>query len=106
MVTKDRATLEQFFVMDKTGAVRGSMLSWVINALLDCVNDGGYGANLIRAEAVNHTGMGIAPQQFGLFFPAIAATLQDVLGADFTPAMIDAWRTLLGDLDALVTAAP
>ena len=94
--------LEQFFVMDKTGAARGSMLSWVINALLDGGERGSYGDNLFRAEVVNHSGMGVEPHQFVLFFAALADTLKDLLAADWTPAIETAWRDKLEVLDALV----
>ena len=97
--------LEQFFVMDPTGAVRGSMLAWVINAILDYAGARSFGENLIRAEAVTHTGMGVAPEQFGLFFGAVADTLRELLGADWTAEIDQAWGMLLGELAGLVQRA-
>ena len=79
-----------------------SFPSWVINALLDGGERGSYGDNLFRAEVVNHSGMGVEPHQFVLFFAALADTLKDLLAADWTPAIETAWRDKLEVLDALV----
>jgi hypothetical protein len=39
---------------------------------------------------------------FGTFFGVIANTVREVLGADWTPEIAEAWRTLLADIDAFV----
>lgn len=104
---REHPELEQFFVMDRTGAARGSMLTWVINALLDSVGEDSFGENLIRAEMTNHSGMGVEREQFMLFFGILAITLQDVLGPNWTPDMGEAWQHLLADLERILsTPAP
>ena len=97
--------LEAVFVMDRTGAARGSMLAWVIKALLDFVGERQYGRNLIQAEAVNHVGLGVAPQQFRIFFGTLAQTLQEVLGPDWSAEMDAAWQHLLAELDECMSEA-
>lgn len=96
---REHPETEAFFIMDRTGAARGGMLAWVINALIDCVGEGHYGHNLIQAEAVNHQGLGVSPAQFRLFFATLAATLKDVLGEAWSEGMERDWADLLADLD-------
>jgi hemoglobin-like flavoprotein len=80
---------EALFVRDTTGAVRGEMLAMAFQCLLDL--DGGYEANLIRAERVNHEGFGVAPAAFADFFPVLMDTVRDVLGDDWTREIEAAW---------------
>lgn len=102
---RDHPDLEPMFVLDRTGAARGNMLAQVVAALLDSIEHGGYGENMIRAEAQNHAGMGVSPDQFASFFKVVAATLQDLLGPDWTADMSGAWSSLLAELDLIVAPA-
>jgi len=77
--------MEALFVRDTDGAVRGQMLRQVFETLLDYVGDRAYSANLIRCEVVNHENLGVPPEVFASFFRT-------------------AWRVLLGDIDALLSA--
>ncbi len=97
--------LEAFFVMDRDGAVRGSMLAWAIRALMDFGTDEQFGGNLIRAEAINHGGLGVTADKFVLFFAAIADSVCQVLGPEWTPAMARAWAELLAELSGIVEDA-
>lgn len=94
--------LEPLFVLDRTGSARGNMLAWVINALIDSLADGSYGENLIRAEAQNHSGIGVSPAQFSRFFGIIADTVKDLLGTDWSEDMAASWNRVLADLDHIV----
>lgn len=98
--------LEAMFVLDQTGAARGNMLSWVINALLDSLGESAYGENMIRTEALNHSGIGVTPEQFSRFFGIVADTLKDLLGADWSDDMAAAWRQVLLSLDRIIAPAP
>jgi hypothetical protein len=90
---------EALFVRDTTGAVRGEMLAVAFECLLDL--DGGYAANLIRAERVNHEGWGVTPAAFIRFFPIVMETCREVLGDDWTPAVDAAWRDALTRIEGL-----
>ena len=94
--------MEAEFWRDTTGAVRGEMLAVAFQCLLDL--DGGYGANLIRAERVNHEGFGVPPDAFRSFFPIVMETCRDVLGADWTLAMQQAWTARLHRIGELIAA--
>jgi len=90
--------MEPLFVRDKTGAVRGEMLTRVIEAVLDFIESRSYADHLIQCEVVTHEGYGVPREIFGTFFEALAATLQDLLGEDWTVAMDESWHQLLAEL--------
>jgi len=90
--------MKPLFVRDKTGAVRGEMLTRVIEAILDFIEARSYADHLIQCEVVTHEGYGVPREIFGTFFEALGATLRDLLGGDWTAAMDESWRQLLAEL--------
>lgn len=99
----DYPDMEALFVRDQDGSVRGEMLARVFEALLDFVDRRAYAAQMIQCEVITHEGYGVPPNVFPLFFVAVADTLKEVLGADWTPAMATAWRELLSQIDWYAT---
>lgn len=95
---------EELFVRDTTGAVRGEMLAVTFQCLLDVTGSGAYAANLIRAERVNHEGVGVPPAAFARFFPIVMETCRDLLGEAWTPRIDAAWAELLAELDAVIAS--
>jgi hemoglobin-like flavoprotein len=93
---------EALFVRDTTGAVRGEMLAVAFQCIFDVTATGAYAANLIRAERINHEGVGVAPEAFGRFFPIVMETCRDLAGDGWTPEMEAAWADLLVELDAVI----
>jgi hypothetical protein len=91
---------EALFVRDVSGAVRGEMLAVAFQCLLDL--DGSYGANLIRAERINHEGWGVTGEAFVRFFPILMETCREVLGGDWTPEVDAAWAAALARIEGLV----
>jgi hemoglobin-like flavoprotein len=91
------------FVRDKDDSVKGEMLARVIEAILDFVGERQYAATLIQCEVITHAGYDVPPDVFGTFFGVFAATLRDLLGAEWTPAVDQAWQRVLADLDYYVT---
>ena len=89
---------EALFIRDNGGLVRGQMFQVTMESLLDFLGDRSYGANLIQIERVNHQGLGVEPEMFDKFYPTVMATFKDVLGADWTPAMENAWTRVVGEL--------
>jgi hemoglobin-like flavoprotein len=102
---QERPDLESLFVMDTDGAVRGSMLSWVISVLSDYTGDRRYAENLIRAEAANHDAYGLPAGAFCLFFDVVARTIRDVIGREWSAEMDEDWKALLAELDGIVASA-
>jgi len=94
--------MAELFIGDKTGAARGEMLAMVFQTLLDFSEAGGFGANMIRAEIVNHENLGVPPKVFATFFATVMETLRDLLGPDWTPEVAAAWKDLLAGLDAAI----
>jgi hemoglobin-like flavoprotein len=96
---------EALFVRDTTGAVRGEMLAMAFQCILDVNGAGAYAANLIRAERVNHEGVGVPPEAFGQFFPIVMQTCRELAGENWTPQTDAAWASLLTELDAVIASA-
>ncbi len=90
------------FWRDGNGLIKGEMLARVIEAIFDFVGERKYADHLIQCEVVTHAGYDVPPQVFATFFGTVAATLQALLGADWSPEIDAAWRELLADLDFYV----
>ena len=74
------------------------MLTRAIEVIFDHIGPNAYAENFLRCEVVTHDGYGVPPDIFSKFFDVLAETLRDILGADWSPAMDQAWKTLLDDL--------
>ena len=96
--------VEPMFCLDTEGAVRGSMLSHVLRAILDLVGERHFGPSLITAEAMAHANYDVDPAVFAAFFPIIRDIVREVAGTSWTPAMEAAWADLLAETSQLVTA--
>lgn len=99
----EHPAMESLFWSDKTWAVRGEMLAKVFSAILDFVGERLYSQTLIQTEVVNHEGFDVPRNVFGVFFGTVAQTVREVIGADWTPAIDQAWTELLAELDYYVT---
>jgi hemoglobin-like flavoprotein len=95
---KESPTLEDLFVRDRDGSVRGQMFQVTIESLLDFLSDRSYGANLVQIERVNHEGLGVDPALFDRFYLTVMATFKDVLGADWTTDMEAVWTRAVREL--------
>lgn len=80
--------------------VRGEMLARAIEAILDLVGERAYAPFFIACEATTHAGYDVPPDLFLRFFRVVAASLRDLLGADWTPPMDAAWRKLIDEIEA------
>ena len=90
------------FWRDTSGAIKGEMLARVIEAILDFVGERQYAHRLIQCEVMTHAGYVVPPDVFATFFGVVAETLEDLLGAAWTPDIAVAWKRLLADLDFYV----
>ena len=91
--------MEQLFVRDTTGIVRGNMLTEAVTAMLDLVDRNVYGANFMRAEVVNHENLGVPREVFASFFRAIRDVFAELLGASWTKDIDAAWNEVLERID-------
>jgi hemoglobin-like flavoprotein len=99
----DHPEMEALFIRDKNDLVKGEMLARVIEAILDFAGARHYAATLIQCEVITHAGYDVPPEVFRVFFATVAAELREVLGADWTAPIDEAWRRLLEALDYYVT---
>ncbi len=95
--------MEALFWRDKSHAIKGEMLAKVFEAILDFVGERKYADHLIQCEVITHEGYDVPPEIFRTFFGTVAATVREIVGADWTREFEDAWQKLLRDLDYYVT---
>ena len=60
---------------------------------------------MIECEIVSHHGYGTPPELFKAFFRIIAETVRELIGADWSTDIADAWRMLLDQIDAVVASS-
>jgi hemoglobin-like flavoprotein len=83
--------------------VRGSMLALTIDAILDFAGERSGHFRMIECEVSSHDAYGTPHELFAAYFGVIAETLREIVGADWSPEMDEAWRGLLADLDRFIT---
>jgi hemoglobin-like flavoprotein len=93
---------EAMFRSEGSNLVRGSMLALAIDALLDFAGDRSGHFRMIECEVQSHDAYGTPRKLFGEFFGVIKDTMRELLGADWSPEIDQAWRVLLGELDGVV----
>src|SRR3979490_950421 len=93
---------EAMFRSEGSDLVKGSMLALTIDALLDFAGDRTGHFRLIECEISSHDAYGTPRKLFVAFFGVIADTMREILGADWSPEIEEAWRKLLTELDHVV----
>jgi hemoglobin-like flavoprotein len=94
---------EAMFRSEGSDLVRGSMLALTIDAILDFAGERTGNFRMIECEVSSHDAYGTSRNLFIAFFGVIAETLREILAADWSPEMEDAWRNLLREIDRVVT---
>ncbi|HEY1926671.1 MAG TPA: globin [Caulobacteraceae bacterium] len=97
--------MEALFWRDTTGSIKGEMLMRVFEAILDFIGPRRFADLMIGTEVVTHAGYDVPPDVFATFFGLVAEIVEEVCGPDWSPAMADAWRRTLADLDDYVVHA-
>lgn len=85
--------------------VKGSMLALTIEAILDFAGERSGKFRMIECELASHDAYGTPRQVFVAFFGVIAETLREVLRADWSPEIENAWQTLLREIEGVVAAS-
>ena len=85
--------------------VKGSMLAMTIESILDLAGERSGKFRMIACEVSSHDAYGTPRDLFVAFFGVIAATLREVLGADWSDEIDAAWRNLLGKIEGVVEAS-
>src|SRR5580700_3434642 len=82
--------------------VKGSMLALTIEAMMDFAGNRSGKFRMIECELVSHDAYGTPRDLFAGFFGVIAQTLRELLGADWSPEIDAAWRSLLIDIEDVI----
>ena len=99
---REHPEAETMFRREGGDLVRGSMLALTIDAIMDFAGDRSGSFRMIQCEVQSHDAYGTPRKLFGEFFGVIAETLRELLAADWSPEMTEAWRRLLRELDDVV----
>ncbi|MGX1164371.1 hemoglobin-like flavoprotein [Bradyrhizobium sp. USDA 372] len=95
---------QAMFRSDGGDLVKGSMLALTIEAILDFAGERRGHFRLIACELASHDAYGTPRELFVAFFAVIRDALRDLLGDEWTPAIAQAWDTLLAEIDAFAAA--
>jgi hemoglobin-like flavoprotein len=101
---REHPEAEAMFRSQTSELVKGSMLALTIDAILDFAGDRTGHFRMIQCEVQSHDAYGTPRKLFGEFFDVIADTLREILGADWSPKIDEAWRKLLAEIDQVVAA--
>jgi hemoglobin-like flavoprotein len=93
---------EAMFRTEGSALVKGSMLALTIDAILDFAGDRTGHFRMIECEVVSHDAYGTPRELFVAFFGVIADTVREILGADWSPEIDQAWRNLLDEIEGVV----
>jgi hemoglobin-like flavoprotein len=99
---REHPEAEPMFRSQGSDLVKGSMLALTIDAVLDFAGDRTGHFRLIECEVQSHDAYGTPRELFGAFFGVIAQTVREILGADWSSEMEDAWRRLLAEIDGVI----
>jgi hemoglobin-like flavoprotein len=102
---RDHPEAEAMFRRDGGDLVKGSMLGFTIDAILDFAGERRGHFRMIECEIVSHDAYGTPPELFNAFFGIIAETLRELLGADWSMEIEDAWRKLLSEIRDVVASS-
>jgi hemoglobin-like flavoprotein len=99
---REHPEAEPMFRSQGSDFVKGSMLALTIDAMLDFAGDRTGHFRLIECEVQSHDAYGTPRELFGAFFGVIVQTVREILGADWSPEMDNAWRRVLAEIDGVV----
>ena len=92
----------EMFRTEGSDLVKGSMLAFAIEAILDFAGDRAGKFRMIECEVSSHDDYGTSRELFFAFFGVIAYTLRDVLGSDWSGEIEKAWNRMLDDIKSIV----
>jgi hemoglobin-like flavoprotein len=100
---REHPEAEAMFRSQASELVKGSMLALTIDAILDFAGDRTGHFRMIQCEVQSHDAYGTPRKLFGEFFDVIADTVREMLGADWSPEIEEAWRKLPTEIEGLIT---
>ena len=94
--------MKALFWRDTNDSIKGEMLMRVFEAILDFIRARQFSDHMIQTEVITHAGYDVPPDVFATFFGLVAEVVEEACGPDWSPAMAQAWRRTLADLDHYV----
>jgi hemoglobin-like flavoprotein len=99
---RDYPETRGMFRSEGSELVKGSMLAITIESLLDFAAKRRGKFRMIECEISSHDAYGTPRDLFLAFFTVIAATLRELLDADWSAEMDEAWQRLLAEVECFV----
>jgi len=93
---------QAMFRTEGSELVKGSMLSMTIESILDFAGERSGKFRMIECEVSSHDAYGTPRELFVAFFGVIAATLRELLGAEWSQEIDAAWKKLLTEVEGVV----
>jgi hemoglobin-like flavoprotein len=84
--------------------VKGSMLALTTEAILDFAGERRGKFRMIECEVSSHDAYGTPRELFFAFFGVIAATLRELLGAEWSDEIDAAWADMLAEIKGIVAS--
>ena len=100
---REHPEAEAMFRREANDLVKGSMLALSIEAILDLAGERTGNFRMIECEVASHDAYGTPRELFGKFFGVIAETMREILGADWSPEIGEAWQQLLNEIDQFLS---
>jgi hemoglobin-like flavoprotein len=99
---REHPEAEAMFRSEGGDLVEGSMLALAIEAMLDFAGERSGHFRMIECEVASHDAYGTPRKLFGEFFRAIAYSVRELLGNEWSPEMAQAWQRFLGEIDQVI----
>src|SRR5215475_6820097 len=99
---RDYPETRPMFRTEGSEPVKGSMLALTIEAILDLAGERSGKFRMIECEISSHDAYGTPRELFTAFFGVIAATLRELLGAEWSDEIDAAWQRLLTEVEGVV----
>ena len=99
---RERPETQTMFRSQGSDLVKGSMLVFAIEAILDFAGERSGKFRMIECEVASHDAYGTPRDLFFAFFGIIAATLRELLGPHWTREIDDAWQDMLCQINGIV----
>jgi hemoglobin-like flavoprotein len=99
---RDHPQTLTMFRTEGSDLVKGSMLAMTIESILDLAGERSGKFRMIACEVSSHDAYGTPRDLFFAYFGVIAATLRELLGADWTDEIDQAWCNLLAEIEGIV----
>lgn len=84
--------------------VQEKMLASALAAVVEHLEDTNWLVSTLGPMSERHAGYGVSPEMYGWVGDALMTTLREVAGADWTPALEQAWTDAYGAIASLMQA--